>query len=240
MSEQAEIKTNITTPSLGDDEVFAYLMKNPDFLTRNPDLLKVLVPPSRWQAGNVVDMQHFMLENLRSEIDTLRDCAQDVIETSRSNMSTQTGAHAGVLAILGAHDFAAAIRVIREDLAMLLDVDVVRISLEPPCHNNAALDNPEILKLKPGSVDNIIGANQKALLVKDIMDDGTLFGAGAGLVKSAALIRLHGDHLLPDGILAMGSRDEGMFHPGQGTELICFMASVIERTLSGWLERPAK
>ena len=87
---------------LGEDRVGAYLLEHPDFLVRHPHVLKAMTVPSRASGDGVVDMQHFMLERLREEIGDLRDCAQDVIETSRYNMSVQTRTHAAVLALLAA------------------------------------------------------------------------------------------------------------------------------------------
>ena len=55
-------------------------------------MLDALAPPARWSGDGVVDMQQYLINRNRSEMDELRDCAQDVIETSRSNMSTQTRA----------------------------------------------------------------------------------------------------------------------------------------------------
>jgi len=36
----------------------------------------------------------------------------------------------------------------------------------------------------------------------------------------------------------MGARDERRFHPGQGTELLGFLAHVVSGCIKGWLERP--
>ena len=43
-------------------------------------------------------MQRYMVESLRGEIAGLRDCANEVIETSRANLAIQTRTHAAVLA----------------------------------------------------------------------------------------------------------------------------------------------
>ena len=42
----------------------------------------------------------------------------------------------------------------------------------------------------------------------------------------------------PPALLAMGARDERRFHPGQGTELLGFLARVVSGCIKGWLERP--
>ena len=90
-----------------------------------------------------------------------------------------------------------------------------------------------------GTVDRLLGgADQDVALVRDMTDDGTVFAAAAGLVRSAALARLRPDPTTPVGLLALGSRKRA-FHPGQGTELIGFMARMLECCVHGWRERPA-
>jgi hypothetical protein len=36
--------------------------------------------------------------------------------------------------------------------------------------------------------------------------------------------------------LALGSRDREKFHPGQGAELLNFLAALLERLIRGWLK----
>ena len=65
------------------------------------------------------------------------------------------------------------------------------------------------------------------------------FGAGAGLVRSAALARVHPGATTPPGLLALGARQATAFHPGLGSDLVAFLAGVIEPCLHKWLEEPA-
>ncbi|MBT4933232.1 MAG: DUF484 family protein [Rhodospirillaceae bacterium] len=215
---------------LSEEQVSDFLSENPDFLTRNPEVLKNMMAPSRWSGDGVADMQQFMLEQLRGEIDNLRDCAQDVIETSRTNMSIQTRTHTAVLALLSATNFNQLIRVISEDFPLLLDIDVTKIGFEPANTPGTELMSSGVIRFLPGDVERHLGPDQDVLLMRDVADDGGLFGEGAGLVHSAALARLRPGHQTPPGLLALGSRGSA-FYPGQGTELIGFLARVLERCI---------
>ena len=42
----------------------------------------------------------------------------------------------------------------------------------------------------------------------------------------------------PAGLLAIGSRRAGKFHPGQGTELLGFLAKSLSVVIAGWLDLP--
>ena len=61
-------------------------------------------------------------------------------------------------------------------------------------------------------------------------DDGATFGSATGLV------RMRPDGAFPGSLIALGSRLEDAFDPGQGTELIAFLAPVMERRIHRCLD----
>jgi len=230
MTELNKDAASESTDELSDEQVSDFLANHPNFLEENPDILQSMMVPSRWSGDGVADMQKFMLESLRGEIDNLRDCAQDVIETSRTNMSIQTRTHTAVLALLSASNVDQLISVISEDFPLLLDIDVAIIGFEPANSPDTALQNDVVTGYLPGDVDRLIGPDQDVILMQNVNDDGSLFGEGAGLVHSAALARLRPGRRTPMGLLALGARGSA-FYPGQGTELIGFLARVLERCI---------
>src|SRR5512144_2038386 len=94
-------------------------------------------------------------------------------------------------------------------------------------------------RLQSGDVDRFLGNGRDVALYREMADDGTLFGVGAGLVRSAALARVRCGEAAPVGLLAFGSRRDAAFHPGQGTELLRFVAKVVEVCLVRMLPSPA-
>ena len=218
------------TDGLSEQQVSDFLFNNPDFLEDNPEILKSMKIPSRWGGDGVADMQKFMLEQLRGEIDNLRECAQDVIETSRTNMSVQTRTHTAVLALLFATDVNQLTNVIIEDFPLLLDVDVAILGFETNDTSEVEQKIANAMIYSSGTVDQLIGHDQDILLMQNVTDDGKIFGEGAGLVHSAALARLRPGRHMPTGMLALGARNSA-FQPSQGTELISFLARVLERSI---------
>lgn len=214
---------------LSDQRVETYLRDHPDFFMPRADLLQAMTPPARWSGDTVVDMQRYVVESLRGEIAGLRDCANEVIETSRANLATQSRTHAAVLALVAAPDLEAMVRAVADDLPILLDVDVALLSVEPGPGVETIIAG--VGRLRPGDVDRFLGTGRDVALYREMVDDGTVFGAGAGLVRSAALTRVRCGEDGPVGILAFGSRREGAFHPGQGTELLRFLSRVVEACL---------
>ena len=118
--------------AISPDDVALYLMHNPTFFIEHPDVLDCVELPDRFVAGGVVDFQRYQLQRRESEIDELRTCAQDVIETSRSNMSIQTRTHASILALLHASTLEQLYRIVSDDLPILLDVDVACVASSRP------------------------------------------------------------------------------------------------------------
>ncbi len=228
--------TPATMPSA--EEVAAYLRHHPDFLSRVPDLAAHLVPPSPDDRGpTVVDLQSYLLDRLRAEVKERRREHDALLATARANANNQARIHAAVLFLLDARSLEHLIQIISTDLAVLLDLDVACLIVESTgfvCANARATG---VHLVEIGVVDRLLGGRD-LVLRRGITGGSAAFGPGAGLVASEALIRITVSDHAPDGLLALGSRDPDMFHPGQGTELIDFLARVVERCIRDWLDLP--
>jgi uncharacterized protein YigA (DUF484 family) len=228
-------------------DVIAYLRQHPDFLDRHPEALRVLRPPTRTVSAEdgdgVVDFQHFLLDRLRRDVIRLNGEHRTLIATSRGNLASQSRVHKAVVAILGASSFEQLFQIATTDLAVLLDVDVVTIGVEsattPANRLPSRLPLHGIHLLKTGTVEHLLGPERTALLDADVHGDPALFGAAAGLVRSQALLRLSFGRGAPVGLLCIGARKPGRFHPGLGTELLSFLARTLGITIAQWLN-PAR
>jgi len=233
-----------TTPageSPSAEEVAAYLRRHPDFLLAHPELLSVLSPPKIERGDRIVDMQHFMVQHQRAEIAALKAQQRSLVAATRANLVGQARVHGAVLAILAASSFEQLIQIVTTDLATLLDADVVTIAVERQVAGvqRARLPHPGVQILDPGTVAEVLGPERDAVLRTDMRGDPRLFGNGAGLVRSAALIRLPVSPNAPAGMLCIGTRKPGKFQAGQGTELLAFLARALGITIAAWLDLPA-
>ena len=163
---------------------------------------------------------------------------QDVIETSRTNMSVQQRTHAAVLALLAAEGLDPLFHLVTEELPLVLGVDAMTIGFEPAFPPMTRLIAPDVHSLTPGTVDRLLGEGGDISLRKDMADDGTVFGPAADLVRSAALVRIQPGGEAPVGLFAIGAREPDVFQPRQGTELVAFLARVVERCVERWLATP--
>lgn len=215
-----------------------FLTRNPDFLARNPDLLRTLTPPGRDDGDSVVDMQRFMVDRLQAEVVQLHSTQNELIATTRSNLSSQAQIHKAILTLVQATDLEHLIHTATHDFAQILDIDVITLSIEraPGADEVAGMG---VYVLAPGTIDQLLGAG-RTIVLRDAADQlDMIFGPAAALVRSDALVRLDLGDFAPAGLFALGSREAGRFYPGQGTELLGFLARTVESCLLTWRKIPA-
>ena len=223
---------------LSDEAVAAFLKQNPDFLRRRPEVLDALQPPRRHHGDGVTDLQQAMVERARSELAKIRESRDDLIQTGRANMNTQSRTHKAVLALLGAKSFEHLIETTTTDVSVMLDLDAVTICVEQTEDAPAATSKRGVLQMEPGTVDRLLGQERDHLLVADMTGASGVFGEASELIRSAALMRLDIPGA-PPALLAMGTRTPGTFEPHQGTELLHFLANVLALAIRRWLELPS-
>jgi uncharacterized protein len=227
-------------PGLGDEQIADYLRRHPDFLLRYPELLAVLAPPSRDDGNGVVDMQSFMIERLRAEVERLTERHHDLLDAGRKTLNRQGQVHDAVTALLSATTLEHLVEVITSDLPRLLNVDVVALCVEDRGDAGRRCGPNGITCLDGGAIDHVLGAGRDLQAGDDhgLTDDERIFGAGTGLVRSAALARLTLGGTAPTALLALGSRRPDRFPAGQGGEPLGFLARVLEHCLRAWLGLP--
>jgi len=222
------------SPRITAAQVVDYLKRHPNFLQNHPELLDSQTPPARAQGEGVVDLQQFMVDRLRRDLTRLRGLQDELVANSRDNLSTQDRIHKAILALLDAETFEHLIEIVTTDLAVLLDVDAAALCVEATAEKSPrSVEGVQVLPT--GHVDELLGASHDVLLRDDAEGDHAVFGPAAGLVRSDALIRLTVGQEVPPGLLAFGTRHPGYFNAGQGTELLIFLARVLEHCLRQWL-----
>ena len=223
---------------IGEEEVVRFLAAHPDFLNRHPDILAALNPPRRKHGEGVIDLQHAILERLRGEVTQLKDTQHQLITATRGNMTSTARVHACVLALLESSSFEHMIHIVTHDMAQMLDVDVTSLCVERVVGDQPPAPPRGVRILDPGDVDTVVGRGKDSALVEVENGHPAVFGAAAGLVRSAAYVRLDISPRTPPGMLALGSRSAGNFHPGQATELLVFLGGVLSLLIRSWLDLP--
>ncbi|WP_374630468.1 DUF484 family protein [Ferrovibrio sp.] len=220
-------------------EVVAWLERHPDLLLRFPDLFARLLPPDQMAGGgNVVDLQKFMVQRLQGELHRANGLRDALLDAGRQNMSITARAHEAVLLLLDAENFEHMVHIATQDWTDLLDVDAISLCVEGDPARIGGIVSGGVFILPPGSIDDLLGPGQATRLRPESGQAPKLYGPAAELVKSDALARLTFGRGAPIGLLALGAREPGKFDPGHGTELLLFLAQVLERAVRRWLQLP--
>ena len=126
---------------------------------------------------------------------------------------------------------------IKTDLPTILEVDIASLcveSVDTPIGPLPASGGVAVVEF--GAIEGIIGLGRDVALVADADTIGVVFGGGASLVRSSALIRLTVAGPARPALLGLGSRDASRFEAGQGTELLAFLGQAMGRHLREWLD----
>ena len=232
---KASGKAEVEAPVVTADQVASYLRSHPEFLIDNPMLLDGLEPPERDQGDGVIDLQHVMVKRLRDEVEGLGGMRDDLLEMSRGNANSQDRIHRAIIALLEATSFEHFIECVTTDMAVILDLDLVTIGVEKAGEAITNPPAPGVYCLEPGQIDALLGPSCRMMLRDNVIGETEIYGSGAALVQSDAVIRLSVGEAVPSAVLALGSRREDRFHSAQGTELLSFLARVLEICFRKWL-----
>ncbi len=230
------------------EEVTRYLQQYPDFFLEHPEVLQSLIPPALQGGENISDFQSFAIRRLQDQIRELQKKLDGLVDSARDNNSALHQIHHAILGIIKAKDLEQLLEVITLDLVQLFQVDVVRLALESNASELHESYYPEhhysgIVFIDVETTDEIFHGRSNVMLSSDTSKDyipafDQIFSECTRIVQSCALLRLDfKQEELPPAILAIGVRDKGRFHPGQGTELLQFLALILQDRLETCLDQ---
>jgi uncharacterized protein YigA (DUF484 family) len=203
-----------------------FLSDNPDFLRDDGGLLDEL--GLKVAAGNVVDFGPAVMARVHAAHQREASQRQQVEETARANFSAQAQTHGAVVDLLDSRNHSDLARRV-DDLAQNrfgLAAGVIALEADHP---------PAGWKmLVEGQVDMILGGQQRLARMGFAPTALGLFGERAEAIKSMAMVRMAIWEPSRQGLLAFGATDELSFTEDMGTELVAFLARVVERTAERW------
>ncbi len=228
---------------LGPETVKAFIRAHPEIVADDPDLLGAIIPASYSDDGVIYDMQRFAIDRLKSqgeEVVRQRDRAMNAL---RVNATVSARMQNAILAILEARSFEQMISTVTERLGPIVGVDRVVLCMEEShagmVDDFTAAEKLGVRVVPECGVDATLDQGVMSLLRADTHGPAMLFGPNGREVRSFALIRLAISPIAPPGILALGCHAPDAFDPSQGTDLLDFLARVIERQVRTWLELPS-
>lgn len=199
-----------------------FLLRDPGFFERHPDLLLALQIPHA--TGCAISLIEYQVRVLRRQLDAEHSRLTHLISRAREYEALADRLHGLVLELISVKDPDHLCLLIRE--AMLKEFHAEAVSIKLFALQRSADDDPDPLTAAfRDFVDRehtLCGplSEQKAIM---------LFGdAGAG-IQAAALVPIHSEGR--SGVLAIGSTDPERFHPDMGTDFLDRLGEIVSRKL---------
>jgi len=217
-----------------EDIVSKYLRQNPDFLEREPALLKHL--ELSHASGPAISLIEKQVQYLRGQNESLEQRLNQLIQIASDNEKLMSRLHQLTLELMSIGDLPTFFDQLSKALLSEFSADILNITLfdlkieagpkTPIFHVNR--DDPEVQQFQD-HIDK--GVSICGRLNRDKRDH--LFGARAQWVQSTAWVPMGND-----GMMAIGSSDPARFYPGMGTLFLDLLAQVVTSRLA--LEVPEK
>ena len=215
-----------------EEIVAKFLRQNPEFLEREPALLKDL--ELSHASGPAISLIERQVQYLRGENEAQQQKLNNLIQVASDNQKLMSRLHELTLELMVMQSLPLFFDRLTEALMNEFKADIINITLfdmkveagpkTPIFHTNR--DDAEIQQFQE-QLDK--GVSVCGRLNRNKRD--YLFGTRAQWVQSTALVPL-GD----DGMLAIGSSDPARFYPGMGTLFLDLLANVVVSRLA--LEEP--
>jgi uncharacterized protein len=210
---------------LDASEVRRFLADNPEFIRDDEGLLAEL--GLKVAAGNVVDFGPAALARVHAAHQREAEQRQQVEETARANFAAQAQIHGAVVDVLdarGPQDLAERVDALaRTRFGLTAAVLAVESDGQAPAGWRRLVD---------GQVDLILDGRLARMGFAPTALP--LFGAHQEAVRSMAMVRMAIWEPACPALIAFGSPDATGFTPDMGTELVTFLARVVERTAERW------
>jgi uncharacterized protein len=213
------------------EAVKTYIKMHRAQLAEDGELLALLLP-ERFGAGEVRDLQRYVIDRLSAENAAMRAERDALMATRASAARLGDGARRVILDLIDARSFEEAIKAVT-GAASAFGADCAALCVE----GEGVASNAEGVRLiPPGTVNAVLGAGGTGAILCG--GGRILLGAGGGDCNSLAAFRLRIGRDAPAAIYVLGARGEGRF---EGEDVVCdlsFFARALERAIRAWLDLP--
>ena len=217
-----------------EEIVSRHLRQHPDFLERQPALLKHL--ELSHSSGPAISLIERQVQYLRQQNEALEQQHNQLMQIASDNEKLMSRLHRLTLELMSMGDLASFFDTLSGALLNEFKADILNITLfdlkieagpKTPLFR-ARLEDPEIQQFqdyldKGHTICGRLNHNKRDYL----------FGSRAQWVQSMALVPMG-----QDGMLAIGSCDPARFYPGMGTLFLDLLDNVVTSRLA--LETPAQ
>lgn len=213
--------------------VKAYIRMNRAKLAADGELLAMLLP-ERFDAGEVRDLQRFVIEKLNAENAAMR-AERDAFMGARERVvRLGEGVRRAVLDLVDARSFEEAIAVAMS-AAPAFGAERAALCIES--EDGATSTGTKGVQLIPaGTISAILGSDG----MMGVLSSGgeLLLGAGGEVCRSVAIFRLRIGTDTPPALYVLGTAAEGGLESDEAAADLGFFARALERAIRAWLDLP--
>lgn len=224
---QGKVRATIDEAPLAPPEVRRFLSDNPDFLRSDDGLLAEL--GLKIAGGNVVEFAPAALARVHAAHLRESEQRQQLEETARANFAAQAQTHGAVIDLLDARnqtDLARRVdELARTRFSLAAGVIAIECDRLPPAGWRGLVE---------GQVDLLLDGSHRQARMGFAPTALGLFGTATGDIRSMAMVRMAIWEPSRQGLLVFGSADPLGFTEDMGSELVAFLARVVERTAERW------
>ncbi len=221
--------------AFGEEKVLEFLRDNPDLLTRYPELVVELRVPH--PCGGAVSLVEHQVSVLRDRNRRLKRQLRELIENARDNQALVQRLLRLSLNLFECRDVGEIVDRIYCALTDDFEIELATVRLFSPPQLGADRGLAEFVDLDDQTRNLFEHVLQKGKPVCGRLHPAQLdflFGTHRAEIGSSALLPLGEAGRI--GMLAMGSRDPGRFHPAQGTEFLSHVAELLTRAIKPYLQ----
>jgi uncharacterized protein len=217
-----EAEQNGTDDRDFDAGVAAYLIRNPTFFVRHPQVLAALEIPHN--AGGAVSLIEQQVRLLRKQLEAERNRLTHLISRAREYEALSGRLHQLVLKLIAAQDSRQVCALLKEALLTEFSAEAMTLKLFETEVEGAPRTDPLTLAFR-----DFLDRHHALCGPLDSEKAKMLFGPAGEAIRSAALVPVRADGHA--GVLAIGSRDGDRFRPDMGTELLDRLGEVVAQKL---------
>ena len=249
------------TPVATSGDLRTRIIRDPELVLGDPAIMRALVARGGAEepGGKVVDLRSVALARIEARLGQVEAAHRTVIAAAYENLSGIHQVQRAVLCLLEARSLEDLVDTLAGEVASILRLDAIQLVLEGEASaaasaapamaaaNDAGPPGGEapdaaLRVVPPGWVSGRVGCGGGPLS-RVILRRGAVLLAEGGAAEEIGseawlALDLRGDGRgagRGPGLLVLGSGDPDQFAPGQGTELMEFLAGVTERALARWL-----
>ena len=226
------------------DLIRSLILADPALVLDDDQVMQRLVGERNGER-QVIDLRDRLVERLEQRLDKLATQQRSIIAAAYENVAGTNQVHRAVLALLEPSELPAFLKRLTFDVPAMLGLEEARLCLETDVTETGPADgfgldlHGRVMAMPEGMVDgyfSLDGASADGVVLREAGEEAELIFGEANPVQSEALLKL--DIAGAPGMLAFGSSDPKKFDPSHGTDLLTFVAGVVERLLTQRLADP--